>query len=702
MELEPTGERYLPNCMKGQIKYEHLHRYALSIELARDKKVLDIASGEGYGSASLSKFACSVVGVDIDSKSVEYANQKYGDRPNLEFVVGACEAIPLPSQSVDIVTSFETIEHHNKHEEMMQEIKRVLKPGGLVIISSPNRLTYSDLPEYSNPFHVKELYDYQFISLLNRHFKHVKIYGQRLATGSFVFPLKDPTQHSFKAYTFDDSEVNQKVCSLEAPIYFIAICSDEVIDVQPAIDSIYIDKPDDLFKENQVALAESQSQLHQTKALLSQYQSQLHQTEVILMQCQSQLQDTEAVLEESQSQLQDIEAVLEESQSQLHRTQTELAQSQSQLHQTQTELAQSQSQLHETQTELAQSQSQLHETQAVLEQSQSQLQHTESVLEQSQSQLHQTQTELAQSQSQLHETQAVLEQSQFQLQHTESVLEQSQFQLHQTQVELEQSQSQLHETHRKWEQSQSQLQDTESVLEQSQSQLQDTESVLEQSQSQLHQTQTEWKQSQSQLHKTQTELAQSQSQLHKTQTELAQSQSQLHETQAEVEQSQSQQAQTEAELAQTQIKLKQSQSQQAQTASELAQAKAQLHETDGVLEQSQSQLHQTQEVLERLLFQQNLVATQTEGQIPMQYKLLLWDAWYAYRKGDMAAVAQCLQQSLKCTPLSRTETVVNWLESFAKFSSEKGYEFDSYSLTSSVEWKQLMRSVTTLRAVVAS
>ncbi len=660
MELELTGERYLPSCMRGQIQYEHLHRYALSIELARDKQVLDIASGEGYGSASLSKFARSVVGVDIDSKAVEYANQKYGDRPNLEFVVGACEAIPLPSQSVDIVTSFETIEHHTKHEEMMQEIKRVLQPGGLLIISSPNRLTYSDLPEYSNPFHVKELYDYQFISLLNRHFKHVKIYGQRLATGSFVFPLKETIQPKFNAYTFDESEVNQKVCSLEAPIYFIALCSDEVTNVQPAIDSIYIDKPDDLFKENQVALAEFQSQLHQTKALLSQYQSQLHQTEVILMQCQSQLQHTESVLEQSQSQLQHTESVLEQSQSQLHQTQTEL------------------------------------------EQSQYQLQHTEKLLENSQSQLHDTQAELELSQSQLDETQVVLEGSQSQLQHTESVLEQSQFQLRDTQAELEQSQSQLRDTQAELEQSQSQIQHTEAVLEQSQSQLHETQTVLEQSQSQLHETQTELEQSQSQLHETQTELEQSQSQLHETQTELEQSQSQLHEIQTGLQQSQSQQAQTEAELAQTQMKLKQSQCQQAQTGAKLAQAQAQLNETDAVLEQSQSQLHQTQEVLERWLFKQNLVATHTEGQMAMQYKLLLWDAWYAYRKGDMAGVAERLQQSLKCTPLSRTETVVNWLESFAKFSFETGYEFDSYSLTSSVEWKQLMRSVTTLRAVVAS
>jgi hypothetical protein len=197
------------------------------------------------------------------------------------------------------------------------------------------------------------------------------------------------------------------------------------------------------------------------------------------------------------------------------------------------------------------------------------------------------------------------------------------------------------------------------------------------------------------LEQSHSQLAQAEAQRVQTQTELEQSHSQLHQTQALLSQYQSQ-------LHHTEILLVQYQSQLEQTQTVLEQSQSQLHQTEVVLEQSVSQLDQTQAVLERWLFQQNLVATQTEGQIPMQYQLLLWDAWYAYGQGDMIAVAQCLQQSLKYTPLSRTETVVNWLETFTKLSSEKGGEFNTYSLTNSAEWKRLMRSITALRSVVAS
>jgi len=662
MEMGFTGERYVPT-VQGRIRYEHLHRYALALEFVQGKSVLDIASGEGYGSAYLSKVANSVIGVDIDRECVHFSRNKYGDIANLEFVVGSCDAIPLSSESIDIVTSFETLEHHDKHDEMMREIKRVLKPGGVLVISAPNRLTYSENPQSAsanpnNQFHVKEPYEYQFVSLLSRYFKNVKLYGQRLAIGSFVFPLlPNNLPSTISSYTSKKDGLTREFCSLQEPIYFVAVCSDEINNTQKLLDSIFIDDQDDVLIElekatqaqlnqwnsnlelKEIRCSELQSEVDKLQALLSNFQSQLHQTEVILMQCQSQLHETEAVLEQSQSQLHETEAVLEQSQSQLHQTEAEWEQSQSQLHETEAVLEQSVSQLHETEAVLEQSVSQLHETEAVLEQSVSQLHETEAVLEQSVSQLHETEAVLEQSVSQLHETEAVLEQSVSQLHETQAVLEQSVSQLHETQAELEQSQSQLHET----------------------------QAELEQSQSQLHEIQAQWEQSQSQLHQTQALLSQYQSQLHHTDIVLVQYQSQLHETQTVLEQSQSQ-----------------------------------LHQTEVVLEQSVSQHEQTQAVLERWLFQQNLVATQTEGQIPMQYQLLLWDAWYAYGKGDMTAMAQCLQQSLKFTPLSRTETVVNWLERFAKLSSEKGCEFDTYSLTNSAEWKQLMRSLTALRTVIAS
>ncbi|WP_445634867.1 methyltransferase domain-containing protein [Nostoc sp. DSM 114161] len=384
--MEITGERYVPS-LNGQIKYEHLHRYALCVDYVAGKSVLDIACGEGYGCALLASVAKSVLGVDINSEVVEYATKEYSTHKNVTFMVGSCDSIPLPDNSVDVVTSFETIEHHDKHEEMMQEIKRVLKPGGILIISSPNRLTYSDEPKYSNPFHVKELYYEELTALLRRYFDYVEIYGQRMAIGSFIFKLENSQANIFQAFTTDANQVKQKVSSLNAPIYFFAICSDKSLTNNPNIDSVYIDSQDDLLNWMEIGW-------RQTGDVLEQTRLQLQQTQSELQQCQSKLQQTQTELQQSQSQVQQTQTELQQSQSQVQQTQTELQQSQSQVQQTQTELKQSQSQVQQTQTELKQSQSQLQQTQTELKQSQSQLQQTQAELEQSQSQLQQTQTKL--------------------------------------------------------------------------------------------------------------------------------------------------------------------------------------------------------------------------------------------------------------------------------------------------------------------
>jgi len=413
--------------------------------------------------------------------------------------------------------------------------------------------------------------------------------------------------------------------------------------------------------------------------------------------------------EQSKLQLYKAQEASQQSQSQLHQTQTELEQSQSQLHQTQTELEQSQSQLHQAQEASQQYLLQLYKAQEASQQSQSQLHQTQTELEQSQSQLHQTQTELKQSQSQLHQTQTELEQSQSQLHQTQTELEQSQSQLHQTQTELEQSQSQLHQTQTELEQSQSQLHQTRRELKRSQSQFYLSLEDLQQSQSQLHQAQTELALFQAQLYQTEEDLQQSQSQLHQAQTELALFQAQLYQTEEDLQQSQSQSHQAQTELAQSQAQLyqtgkdlQQSQSQLHQIKGEFEQFKPQLSQAESLGQQSQLQLHLTIRELERTRLSQ-ATASQTDQQSQqMQYKLLVWEAWYACQNGDLKQMAQYLRQSLKHTSFSRTETILNWLDSFSTFSSEKGDNFDAHSLTNTEEWKQLMRGILAVKTVSSS
>ena len=416
--MEFTGERYVPS-VNGDIKYEHLHRYALCLDFVKGKSVLDIASGEGYGSALLATLADSVVGVDISAQSIEYAHQQYLNHQNLSFMVGSCDAIPLDTAVVDIVVSFETIEHHDRHEEMMLEIKRVLKPNGLLIISSPNRLTYSDEPNYSNPYHVKELYYDELVVLLNQHFKHVQIYGQKMAGASFVFPLSNSSATSLKSYTGDANNLTQQVCSLDSPIYYIAVCSDNEINLTSAIDSIYIEPHDELIKVLP-NYQPSPAQIQITESQFQQMQKCFEDTvnEIRAME-QSQFQQMQTYFEDTVNEIRAME------QSQFQQTQSELARSQSQFQQMQKYFedavneirAMEKLQFQQTQSELARSQSQFQHMQKCFEDAISAIKTGE------QSQLVQAQSELAQLQCQLQQTQFELERAQFQARQNQNEVE---------------------------------------------------------------------------------------------------------------------------------------------------------------------------------------------------------------------------------------------------------------------------------------
>ncbi|HEY9404463.1 MAG TPA: methyltransferase domain-containing protein [Pyrinomonadaceae bacterium] len=274
--MEYTGERFMPH-LSGEIKYEHLHRYVLAQELVRGKDVLDIACGEGYGAALMSATARTVVGVDIDAAVVEHARRKYAPHKNLLFRDGSCASIPLPDGSVDVVTSFETIEHHDKHQEMMREIRRVLRPEGVLIISSPNRPVYTELYGSSNPFHVKELDYHEFTDLLKEHFRHVNVYGQKLEAGSFVFPVEDTPVRDFTAYGGNGEQLHNELPPLQAPSYFIALCSDAEMGIAPSLESIYLDKGDSLHAHALGELRRLRAEHQQTAELYIRHALELEE-----------------------------------------------------------------------------------------------------------------------------------------------------------------------------------------------------------------------------------------------------------------------------------------------------------------------------------------------------------------------------------------------------------------------------------------
>ncbi|MFX0195942.1 MAG: class I SAM-dependent methyltransferase, partial [Candidatus Hodarchaeota archaeon] len=202
---------------------------------------MDLACGEGYGSFMLSEDADSVAAIDIDEETIRHASSKY-IRENLQFIKGSITDIPTKAEKqFSIIVCFEALEHIEEHEKLLEEVKRLLMPDGLFIVSTPNKYLYSDAVNYVNPFHVKELYLDEFKTLLSVNFKNVLLYGQQLYPSSNIFPLyreSGPSrdfviEKGDKEFVFVPSE--RKVAR-----YFIALASDGGIDKKFVLGNSYL------------------------------------------------------------------------------------------------------------------------------------------------------------------------------------------------------------------------------------------------------------------------------------------------------------------------------------------------------------------------------------------------------------------------------------------------------------------------------
>ncbi|MBZ9573716.1 glycoside hydrolase family 99-like domain-containing protein [Modicisalibacter sp. MOD 31.J] len=298
--LPTTGERFLPE-FDGGIVAEHQHRYRLAQRYVEDRVVLDIACGEGYGSHLLAESAARVIGVDIDADTVAHARAAYpGD--NLEFLIGDCAAIPLDDASVDVVVSFETIEHHDRHQEMLAEIRRVLRPGGLLIISSPDHHEYSVVRDFDNPYHVRELSRDEFATLLGEHFAHHALFGQRVVYGSLVVPeSREPTAMVTYGGERGGNAGGAVINGLDDPMYWIALASDAELPTLPA--SCY---RQDIAHAD--AVIERQQALDAARAALEGYQAAVDERDARIAGMNEAIDEQSRAIEARDVQLETLQA----------------------------------------------------------------------------------------------------------------------------------------------------------------------------------------------------------------------------------------------------------------------------------------------------------------------------------------------------------------------------------------------------------
>jgi len=222
--LEFTGERFTPECER-EIWYEHYHRYALAARWCAGARTLDAACGEGYGSALLALSAASVEGVDVSEQAIAHAKQRYGHLPGIGFQLADCTRLPYADDEFDRVVSFETLEHLAEQDQLLAEFRRVLKPDGFLVLSSPDKAVYTDAQNNVNEFHVRELYREELEALIGRHFPACRLLGQKLMFHSAIWPLGELETVSFDQLSAGEKHSPGSIT--QAPMYFIAVCAAE-------------------------------------------------------------------------------------------------------------------------------------------------------------------------------------------------------------------------------------------------------------------------------------------------------------------------------------------------------------------------------------------------------------------------------------------------------------------------------------------
>jgi SAM-dependent methyltransferase len=239
---EFTGERVIPGQVDVDLLNEHLARYACAARLARGKRVLDAGCGAGYGTAELAATAEFVTGIDRAPDALEFARENYA-LPNVRFDEGTCESLPYSEHSFDLVVAFEVIEHLEDWRGFLAEARRVLAQGGQLVVSTPNRLYYTESrgTEGANPFHVHEFDFPEFRSELQAFFPHVTMFLENHVEG-IAFQPHD-------AGNTADVRVDAGEPAADESHFFLAVCAHRPQLGNPTF--VYVPRAANLLRERE-------------------------------------------------------------------------------------------------------------------------------------------------------------------------------------------------------------------------------------------------------------------------------------------------------------------------------------------------------------------------------------------------------------------------------------------------------------------
>lgn len=243
---EFTGERVIPGHVDADLWAEHLSRYrfagGVAAHLGRTANILDIGCGTGYGTAALAGAESSATGIDVAAEAIAYARSNYG-LGRVRFLQGSATALPFADASFDLITAFEVIEHLADWKTSLAEARRVMRAGGVFIVSTPNTAYYAETRAAAgpNPYHVHEFSFEEFSAALGAVFPSFTILLQNHVDAFAFYDVRAslPVNGSIEAASGSPSEAH----------FFVAVCSCEPV---PGLRNfIYVPKATNLLRDRE-------------------------------------------------------------------------------------------------------------------------------------------------------------------------------------------------------------------------------------------------------------------------------------------------------------------------------------------------------------------------------------------------------------------------------------------------------------------